>query len=195
MGKASAVSWARRTTEECRRTSQQESAAGRHDKGFALSSYHVEDADVEYFDTSNANPYDWPEFNLADTLVRLYFDHTHQAFPILDKASFMAKYKSFPRGSSDLGQSQVIWLGTLNAIFAISAVFGDLTDCDDQGHVDDHLIYCARAKMLCMDQSFLFQDARLSTTCFLGLMSLYYISTCKLNRYVIRYVNATGIAC
>lgn len=189
MGKASAVSWAQHTSEECRRTDPQEHTGGRFDTGLALSSYHVEDADVEYVDTSNVNPCDWPEYDLANTLLQLYFDHAHTTFPILDRADFMAKYESFSRGSSDLDQAEVIWLGTLNAIFAISAVYGDLVNCEGQGHVDDHLIYCARAKMLCMDQDLLFQDARVSMTCFLGLMTLYYVSLCKLNRWVLDRLN------
>jgi hypothetical protein len=138
-------------------------------------------------DASNVNPYDWPLNNLADTLVRLYFDHAHDAFPILDRARFMARYSSFERGSSNLEASDVIFLGTVNAVFAISAVFADLTNCEGRGQVDDHLIYSARAKMLCMDQSFILQDARISTTCFLGLLSLYYVSNSKLNRYVLRH--------
>jgi hypothetical protein len=187
MGKASAVSWAKRTSEECRRTSQHEPAIGNYDTGFALASYHVEDADVEYVDTSNVSAYDWPEYNLADRLVRLYFDHAHDSFPILDRANFMARYRSFERGSTNLRPTDVIFLGTVNAVFAISAVFADLTNCENEGHVDDHLIYSARAKMLCMDQSFIFTDARISTTVFLGLLSLYYVSNCKLNRYVLSH--------
>jgi hypothetical protein len=183
LGKASAVSWAKRTNEELQKSSSQPtSAGGKHETGYTLSSYHVEDADVEYVDTSNVSPYDWPEYSLADTLIRIYFDHTHDSFPILDRKEFMGRYNSFSRGSTDLQSSDLIWLGTLNVIFAISAVFGDLTNYEDQGHIDDHLIYFARAKALCLDQDFLFQDPRLSTTCFLGLLSLYYVSNCKLNR-------------
>jgi hypothetical protein len=182
LGKASAVSWAKRTSEECRKNSVQGPPGGGQETGHALTSFHVEDADVEYVDTSNVNLYDWPEYNFADALVRDYFVHTHPAFPLLDRASFMEKYKSFPRGASNLGSLDLIWLGTLNLVFAISAVFGDLTNHNDQGRVDDHLVYCARAKALVMDQNFLFKDPRLSTTTFLGLMSLYYISTCNLNK-------------
>ena len=184
MGKASAVSWAKRTDEEMKRGSIQDTAGRKHEAGFTFSSYHVEDADVEYVDTSSINPYDWPEYSLANILVQEYFDHTHHAFPILDRAEFMAKYRSFVRGNNQLNASDLIWLGTLNVIFAISAVFGDLANREDEGHVDDHLIYCARAKALCMGESFLFQDARFSTISFLGLISLYYISICKMYRQV-----------
>ena len=187
MGKASAVSWAKRTTEEVRRTSDQGPTSGVLDTALSLASYHVEDADVEYVDIGNFNPYDWPEYNIADTLVRLYFDHSHDAFPILDRASFMTRYRSFQRGSSDLEAPDIVFLGIVNVVFAVSAVFANLSNSEDQGHVDDHLIYSARAKMLCMDQNFIFQDARISTTCFLGLLSLYYISNNRLNRYVLSH--------
>ena len=182
LGKASAVAWVERTNEEMNKSKFSSTSGQQQQAGHTFSSYHVEDADVEFVDTSTVNPYDWPEYSRADTLVQVYFEHTHLAFPILDRAAFMGKYSTFPRGADNLGASDQIWLGTLNIMFAVSAVFGDLTNCRGEGHVDDHLTYCARAKALCMDDSFLFQDARLSITSFLGMLSLYYVSICRLNR-------------
>jgi hypothetical protein len=184
MGKASAVAWAKRTNEEIRRdaASQESTLGGSTDTAFALASYHVEDADVDYVDTSNVNPYDWPEYNLADTLVRLYFENVHFAFPILEKAAFLAKYNSFERGSRELTPSKAIVLGKINVVFAIASVFADLSNCELEGNVDDHLIYVSRARSLCPDQSWIIQDPRISTIRFAGLLSLYYVSVCQLNR-------------
>lgn len=187
LGKASSVSWAKRTADECRQATDQEPTIGKHERGFALASYHTEDADVEYFDTSKVNAYAWPEHHLADMMVQSYFDYVHNAFPIVDKASFMLKYRHFTRESSNLSADDIIWLGCLNTIFAISAVYSHLTSSDSsplQGHYNDPLIYCARAKVLCAHDGILEQDARVSTTCALGLLSLYYVSTCRLNREV-----------
>jgi hypothetical protein len=181
MGKSSSVSWQKRTAEE---VAGRKSTSGSTKQGVAptLTSYHTEDADMEYFDTSNVNMYSWPDSQLADTLVRSYFNHIHNAFPIIDKADFWFKYNAFPRDSGNLSTDEVIWLGSLNAIFAISAVHAHLMRSRHRGHHYDHLIYCARAKMLCVDQEIFLQDARVSSAIAMGLLSLYYISTCRLNR-------------
>ena len=184
MGKSSSVAWTKRTAQEFRYTTKQDSIFGKQDSSFTSASYHTEDADMEYFDTSHVNMYDWPELGLADTLMQSYFEHVHHAFPIVDKAKFMFKYRTFARGSSQLSPEDQIWLGELNAVFAIGAIFAHLTKSPHRSHHHDHLIYCARAKMLCMGQEVLFQDARVATVCALGLLCLYYITTGRLNRHV-----------
>jgi len=183
MGKSSSVAWAKRTAEECHQTSSQSTSTGTQYNNLTVASYHTEDADFEDGDMSDVNMFEWPDSRLADLLIRSYFDHVHDAFPIVDKADFTLKYTRFRPGSNDLSQEDLIWLGTLNTIFAISAVFADLTKNQHRGHYNDHLIYVARAKMLCMDQGLLYRDARVSTVCALGLLCLYYVSTCRLNRY------------
>ena len=189
IGKASSVAWAKRTAEECSQTSHQETTLGRHDTCFTLASYHTEDADVEYVDTSNIDPYEWPEAKDAERLIQSYFDHVHNTLPIVDKAVFMSKYHHFTKGSDNLGIEDSIWLAMANTVFAISSVYFDLTRDPDRGSHQDHLIYCARAKMLFLDQGLLYQDARISTTSALGLLCLYFITTCRLNRWVDSYIN------
>jgi Fungal specific transcription factor domain len=182
IGKSSSVAWAKRTADECCQNTHQETALGRHDTGFTLASYHTEDADVEYVDTSNIDPYEWPDPKLADRLIRSYFDHVHNTLPIIDKAFFMSKYSGFIRGSNHLGLEDSVWLAMVNTVFAISSVYLDLTKAPDRGSHQDHLIYCARAKLLFLDQGLLYRDARISTTSALGLLCLYFITTCRLNR-------------
>jgi hypothetical protein len=182
IGKSSSVAWAKRTAEECSQITHEQTILGRHDTGFTLASYHTEDADVEYVDTSNVDRYEWPGSKLADRLVQSYFDHVHNTLPIVDKAVFMSKYNRFIRGSDHLGLEDSVWLAMVNTVFAISSVYFDLTKTSDRGSHQDHLIYCARAKMLFLDQGLLYQDARISTTSALGLLCLYFITACRLNR-------------
>jgi hypothetical protein len=179
MGKSSSVAWAKRTVEECQ---NEDRVAGKQAIGFTLASYHTEDADLEVVDMSNVNPYEWPDSKLTDTFLRAYFDHVHTVFPILDKANFMVNYNGFRRGSQDITYSERIWLAKLNGVFAIMAIHAHLTKSEYQGHYNDHLVYCARAKMLCLDEGVLYQDPRVSTTRALGLLSLYFIAAGRLNR-------------
>jgi hypothetical protein len=183
MGKSSAVAWAKRTADECQNESNQDSAVAKQDAGFSLASYLTEDADLEPVETNIINPFDWPDPKVADGLVQSYFDNVHLAFPILDKANFMITYNNFVRGSANISSDDIVWLGTLNALFAITSFHANLTKNDRlRGRYTDHMIYCERAKILCMDRGLLYQDARVSTTRALGLMCLYYLSTCRLNR-------------
>ncbi|KAJ5040634.1 uncharacterized protein L3040_006283 [Drepanopeziza brunnea f. sp. 'multigermtubi'] len=182
MGKSSSVAWTKRTVDECGPTADPRSPLGDEPSGFVSASYHTEDPDVEYFDTGSIRYFDWPEPELADALVQSYFDTIHRAFPIVEKVSFMARYNMFVRGSTDLQVEEILWLGTLNMIFAISAVYAHLTRSRSRGHYFDHRIYLARAKMLCLDQGLLYEDARVHTTSALGLLCLYFITTGGLNR-------------
>ncbi|KAH7317930.1 fungal-specific transcription factor domain-containing protein [Rhexocercosporidium sp. MPI-PUGE-AT-0058] len=182
MGKSSSVAWAKRTADACQPPTEAASISGKSQPALVMGSYHTEDADVEFFDTSNINCFDWPEPEVADALVQSYFDTVHPALPIVDKINFMSQYNQFDRTSVNLSIEDVIWLGTLNTIFAISAVHAHLTRSRIRGHYCDHLIYLARAKTLCLDQGLLYEDARVHTTSALGLLCLYFVSTCRLNR-------------
>jgi len=174
IGKSSSVAWAKRIADESLMLSH---------TGFVLPSYHTEDADVEVFDTSNVNLFDWPDKEAADLLVESYFTTTHEECPLVDKFNFMRRYNQFDRSSSaNLSIEDVIWLGTVNAIFAISAVHAHLTRSRNRSYDWDHLIYIARAEMLCSDAGRRCEDASVPISSALGLLCLYFIVTCRLNR-------------
>lgn len=182
IGKSSSVAWAKRTAEECEDNSQQDSAARGHEASMILVSYHTEEADVEFFDATIVQPFDWPDRNDADELVALFFTHVYPAQPLLDEATFMNQYHRFPRGSINMSPDNLIWLGTLNLIFGIGAVYRHLTKAQHRGIPSDHLVYLTRAKMLCLDQGLLYEDARVTTVSALGILALYFMATCRLNR-------------
>lgn len=180
LGKASAVAWAKRTAQEC--GSKNESSFGSYKTGYALASYHTEDADVEFVDLTSVNAFDWPEYGTANDLVRLYFDNVHSVLPLLDRQSFFVKYENFVRGTANISTEDSMWLGSLNIVFAIGAIYGQLSKRYGPHYHQQHLVYLKRAQILCLDQSLLFDDARVSTCRTLGLLCLYFISTCRLNR-------------
>jgi hypothetical protein len=144
--------------------------------------YHTEDSDLEFYDPSNVQTYEWPAPNIADKLIQLYFEHVQPVVPLLNEPSFMERYHKFPRGSNNLSQDDLIWLSTVNMVFAISSVFSNMSKSGIKAHYQDHLQYFTRARSLYLDQRILYLDTRVSTTRALGLLSLYFISTCNLNR-------------
>jgi hypothetical protein len=182
LGKASAVAWAKRTAQECDSKTRNGSTLGAYETGYALASYHTEDADVEFVDLSSVNAFDWPDYETANDLVGLYFDNVHSILPLLDRQIFLTKYENFLRGTSNLSTEDFVWLGSLNIVFAVSAVYGQLSKRYGPHYHQQHLVYLKRAQMLCLNQTLLFEDARVSTCRLLGLLSLYFVSTCRLNR-------------
>jgi len=182
MGKASAVAWAKRTAEQVEESGRSVSALGASNLGFTSTTYHTEDTDVDHMEPGEVDMFKWPDPDIADEYVQSYFEHVHQTFPILDKTNFMHEYNNFARGTRNLTENQTIWLATSNAIFAISSVYAQVTKAESADHFHDHLTFCARAKGLCMDQGLLYQDASIKSLSALGLLSLYYMTTGRLNR-------------
>lgn len=85
MGKSPSVAWAERPAD---------AILTGDPTGVMFSSYHTEDADVD-------------------------FATTHKAYPIVDKFNLTRRYNQFDRSSAGLTTEDVIWLGTLNTISAI----------------------------------------------------------------------------
>lgn len=179
LGKSSAVAWQHRTEEAV----SLDPTFLEKQPAVTISSYHAEDADMEYFDTSAVNMYAWPSPQLAGLLVESYFKHIHDIFPILNKKEFLSRYHNFPRNSGHLLTEDIIWLGILNAVFAIASTHGRLMATPNLGNTNEHRLYCARATMIFSNQELFLQDSRVATASGLGLLALYYLSNNRLNRY------------
>ncbi|KAG4427952.1 hypothetical protein IFR05_016565 [Cadophora sp. M221] len=102
MGNSSSVAWAKRTADAVQQEFESESATGKTSSAHKLSSYHTEDADIDFFDTSNIDCFDWPDPKLASILIQSYFGTVHDALPLIDKAKFMSWYEQFNRTSVTL---------------------------------------------------------------------------------------------
>lgn len=184
LGKSSAVAWQHRTEEAIGLDPNFLGEGDQLKDTITMSSYHTEDADLEYFDTSTVNMYAWPSAQLAGELVESYFTYIHDIFPILNKKHFLSRFHTFPRNSGQLSKEDFIWLGILNIVFAISSTHGRLMATPNLGNPSDHRLYCARATLIFSNQELYLQDSRVSSTCGLGLLSLYYLANNRLNRYV-----------
>lgn len=189
IGKSSSVAWAKRTAQQIHNSGSKESSIDLPGSEIKISSYHTEDQDVELIvfpthDPTLFNAFEWPEPALANGLVESYFKHVHNSLPILNKSSFLAEYRNSGYDSTNLSDEGLIWLGTLNLVFAISSYHTALSQSNDHREHYMHQFYLQRAKMLCMNDGLLYKDARISTVCGMGLLCLYYTATCNLNRYM-----------
>lgn len=182
LGKSSSVAWAKRSAMEVSGIKGQDSVLGTQSGGHTMSSYHTEEADLDYVDTTRIDPFEWPEDGVSRKLLDIYWAHVHDIYPVLDKSSFQSSYKEFPRTSRYLSIDQRIWLATLNSIWAISCVFARLASGDFQPHHDDHFLYIAKAKSLSKELDLVYGDPRISMVQFLAVIGLYYLTTNRLNR-------------
>ena len=182
MGKASAVAWAKRTDEECQNIDDDSFYGGMPDEGYTFTSYYTEDADVQPFDTSRVIAFEWPEEHVADFLIQTYFDQVHDVFPVLNKSKFMKRYNEYDRGSTPVSDPDLLWLSCLNSMFAIGAVHAHFSKNNKLVSYADHLVYSTRARMLGMDQRVMYEDPRISSTISLGMLCLYYMTTCRMNK-------------
>jgi hypothetical protein len=199
MGKSSSVTWVKPSAEECRQSSSDESSLPMHDAPFAISSYHTLDGDMEQLNLTHIDQYQWPNPALAETLVSSYFENIHHSFPILEESRFISTYRNFNFGATNLMDEETIWLCTANIILAISAFYAFLRQDSHRGNYYDHMVFHERSKLLYMNEKLLYEDARISTVCASGLLCLYYIATCRLDRawtmcgVAIRHALTTGL--
>lgn len=182
MGKSSSVTWAKRTAVELNTTGDQGGLLGRKESGLTIASHHTEDADIEVVDTTGVNPYEWPDLTMSQSLINIYFQHVHEAFPALEKATFLEEYDTFPKGSSNISRDQKVWLATLNTIWGVGAVYSRLAKKNLPSHPNDHLFFIARAKALHTETGVVYEDGRIATVLSLALLCIYYIGTNRLNR-------------
>ena len=182
LGKSSSVAWAKRTASEIQAGTDDSSITSR-EADFNLPSYYTEDSDISYqVDEGNLNIYQWPNSDLVSALINSYFENVNNILPIVDKLKFEAWIATAVPGSSQLSESDTIWLSTLNLMFAVAAYHAHLTNAPHRGEHYDHIIYCARAKKLAMDERLLYRDARLSSVCSMSIQCLYYLSICHINK-------------
>lgn len=181
LGKSSAANWQHRTEEIAA-----EDLRSKGNKSVphvpSISSYHTDDADLEYFDTSSVNMFALPSPQLSGALVQSYFDNIHNVSPMLNKADFLFKYQAFPKELGSLTFDDVMWLACLNCVFAIAAYHGRLIKDFELGNPGDHMIYLTRATMICAKQEILLKDASVSSVTMLGLLVVYYMATSRINK-------------
>ncbi|KAF8424335.1 fungal-specific transcription factor domain-containing protein [Tirmania nivea] len=159
--------------------------------------YHMNDLDLSVVG-DQIDPFALPQKNIADELVRNYFDTIQPTFPILFKKLFMAQYESFYKFPFT-PESSKRWLAVLNAIFAIGAVYSHLVNPDNVEDEQDHLQFFTRARVLSLDGGVVYEVADLQQVQVAGLMGMYLMATSQTNRawnitgLAIRYAQTLGL--
>jgi hypothetical protein len=105
----------------------------------------------------------------------------HLTFPIIGKTIFDRQFRSVLADPKIHGGNR--FRAVLNMVFAIGALFIQLTDDNSEGDEQDHPLYFERARVLNVDGTELdhFDVQQIQAK---GLASLYLLATGQMNRYV-----------
>ncbi|KAJ5110687.1 transcriptional regulator family: Fungal Specific TF [Penicillium argentinense] len=139
--------------------------------------YHLDDLDIGV--SEPVQTYWLPPRPLADTLFDIYLRVVHPYFPIINRPLFCEQYRSFFDSYAIPGDK---WLAILNMIFAIASTYVQMTELDQHGNPQDHLLYLTRARILSLNGEDLFRHPDLQQVQVEGLISFYLLSTEQIHR-------------
>ncbi|KAI5858162.1 fungal-specific transcription factor domain-containing protein [Tricharina praecox] len=201
MGRGSEVSWLRSLRQALELDEAAEDEALREicarkgdpgsltDAGLDMvgATYHLDDIDLSLSgDKYQIDTYHIPPKNIADELVRRYFDTVHPLVPIISKPEFEAAYEALHAS----GPTRIAnhWLMIINLVFASGSRSGESVGID-MGC--SHLECFNRARVLgALDGGTLFEIAVLKDVQALGLAGIYLLGSKQTNRAW----NAVGLA-
>ncbi|KAL5362880.1 hypothetical protein BJX96DRAFT_177570 [Aspergillus floccosus] len=127
------------------------------------------------------DPDGFPTAHVARRLYNTYFARVHLAFPIIGKTIFDRQFHSVLTDPHIHGGNR--FRAVLNMVFAIGALFVQLTDDSSEGDEQDHPVYFERARLLNVDGTE-FDHFDVQQVQAKGLASLYLLATGQMNRYV-----------
>lgn len=202
MGKNSEIVWITNTAKELSREQEQHGEQSQEGNANSISSsakivqesnllnddmtletpiYHMDNVDLSVVG-DQIDPFALPEKFVGDVFIKAYFDTVHPTFPIVLKQLFMVQYESFYKFPFTPDSSKR-WLAILNAIFAIGAVYAQMTKSDWHMNKRAHAHYFARARVLALDGGVVYEVADSQQVQVAGLMAFYLLATNQTNRY------------
>ena len=143
------------------------------------SAYYFLDNEELVLDPS-IDPYGRPPREAADKLLDCYFFAVHPLFPILAKIPFMRQYEIYYTQPEP--QSTRLWLTILNLVFALAAIFAQLTLEPWVCEVDTPMTSFTRAWNLSFNESYLLEHPILQRVQVDGLMAFMLMALGHINR-------------
>ncbi|KAL4893740.1 fungal-specific transcription factor domain-containing protein [Aspergillus ambiguus] len=137
--------------------------------------------------TARLDPNGLPSTPVARRLFNTYFSQVHETFPIIRKSVFERQFAGFFSNTSIYTGKR--FRAVLNMVFAIGALFVQLTDNTSGVDQRNHTLYFERARVLDIEGTG-FQRSDLQHIQTEGLAALYLLAIGQVNRSRKRCVNA-----
>lgn len=126
--------------------------------------------------------FELPPRETADGLVDIYFSTVHPVFPILSKSGFMTQYESYWQALHPPGNS-ILWIATLNLVFAVGALYATLTKSAGGGAMD-HVLYFIRSRILSQEPTAMLDLPTMAHVQHTTLCGMYFLASYQINRYL-----------
>ncbi|KAL1860872.1 hypothetical protein Plec18170_001386 [Paecilomyces lecythidis] len=124
--------------------------------------------------------FELPPRETADGLVDIYFSTVHPVFPILSKSGFMTQYESYWQALHPPGNS-ILWIATLNLVFAVGALYATLTKSAGGGAMD-HVLYFIRSRILSQEPTAMLDLPTMAHVQHTTLCGMYFLASYQINR-------------
>lgn len=151
-------------------------------EGLSISaaSYYLDNLNLS--DLVNENPFDLPPKELADEFLDVYLQSVNVSFPIIRKPLFVSQYEKFFNGIAPTPGKK--WLSILNLVFAIGALYCQLSQPDYQKSFD-HRTFLSRARDLAAGDSIAYDNPDLQQVQIEALLAFYLFGSSQINRYIV----------
>lgn len=183
MGKNSEVTWMQRLDFEASKESAQQPSEtnanmGPSDESISYLNYHLDHQNLS--EPAMVNAYDLPPKAVADRLVQIYVNKVQISLPFIRQDLLLEEYDRFYSGSFRNPGNK--WLAIFNLIMAISCAFCRLSSQDTQ-QVADETIFFARAKLLNISDTILYDHDDLQQVQIEALIAFFLLIVSQVNRY------------
>lgn len=184
MGKNSEVTWMQRLDFEASKQgthedpSQPTADVAPSDESISLLNYHLDHQSLSEPVMVNAS--DMPPKALADRLFQIFINRVQISLPFIRQDLFLEEYDRYYSGSVRYPDSK--WLAIFNLIMAISCVFCRLSSQDTQ-QVADETIFFARARLLKISDTILYEHDDLQQVQIEVLVAFFFLIISQVNRY------------
>ncbi|KAJ9221346.1 transcriptional regulator family: Fungal Specific TF [Paecilomyces variotii] len=125
--------------------------------------------------------FELPPRETADGLVDIYFSTVHSFFPILSKSCFMRQYESYWQ-TLHPPENSILWIATLNLVFAVGALYASLTKYVGGGGEVDHVLYFIRSRILSQEPTAMLDLPTMAHMQHTTLCGMYFLASYQINR-------------
>ncbi|KAK5188665.1 hypothetical protein LTR96_011517 [Exophiala xenobiotica] len=159
----------------------------------------MDDFDLLAVDEDLVDPYEWPPAQTAALLSEAYFHAMQDAFPFVDRESFLRRVFSYTRVRSVPSWRERGWLALANIVWAVGAKWLQITELDHQEARETHLVHYARARALGLDHRIMFDHPDVDRVQGIGLLAFYLLINGSIDRawntlgHATRHATALGL--
>lgn len=146
--------------------------------------YYLDDLELDDFGEfgENVNAFQLPPRAVADALLDSYLATLHPFFPVINEEEFREQYQRYWSIGSPLTENILIWISTLNVIFALGEICAQALQMEWRGKPNDHILYYIRSRLVVQDFVRTLDGTDLNHIRLDALRGMYFFASNQMNR-------------